>query len=180
MEILTYVERATVVWNPDGTIKGSEAHSHTGWFEDRDTGEGSVRVFVVAKHEVRPVLAGDFDGLIADGDQFLANAGRELTDKRENRRQHLADARAEIAALTVASAEQAASIEKQAKLLAGMNAELIAARAKQLESEKSVYRLVNGLADEFTQNGNSEAVSGLSRLLDDLRIVLQPSPTVAQ
>jgi hypothetical protein len=69
-QLHTYVERATVIYNPDGSQKGSETHVHTGYFEERsvsDASEGRVNVFQVIKSEVRPVQQGDFKGFTDSG-----------------------------------------------------------------------------------------------------------------
>ncbi|MBI0530076.1 hypothetical protein [Sphingomonas sp. TX0522] len=144
MEIITFVERATVVYHPDGTIKGSEAHQHTGYHEVRETDEGPLTVFVVVKHEVRPVLAGDFNALLPAGEAFLANAGQELKDKRECRRQHLAEATQRIAALEATVAEQVSSIAAQAEALATASAALAAEKAARIADAEKARRASQG------------------------------------
>jgi hypothetical protein len=149
MEMKTFVERATVVWNPDGTIKGSEAHHHTGYFEDRDTPEGLVRVFVVVKHEVRPVLDGDFKALLPDGDAFLANAGRELADTRDNRRAHLAEMRLAFDGAKATIADQAASIAAQADALRETRAALQSEKAGREADAAAHKQALRDLAEKF-------------------------------
>lgn len=148
MDIITFVERATVVYNPDGSIKGSEAHQHTGYFEQRDTAEGPMTVFVAVKNEVRPVLAGDFEGLLPCGPQFLKNAGQELADKRDNRRQHLADAYQRISVLERQLAESAESVRQQSDIIRNTKTELESERAGRRADQDKATQAMRQMASD--------------------------------
>lgn len=143
MDIIKYLERVTVIFNPDGTVRGSEAHEHTGYLEERDVADapgGKQLVFVVVKPEVREVAAGDLAaaldqgspaiedaavkaGIILHLQQLIEETGAELVSAEK-----LAEARGETIA------EQAATITDQAAALA-------AAKKVEQELRDSVQRL---------------------------------------
>lgn len=64
MEIISYLERVTIIWNPDGSIRGGESVQHTGYQKDVPVADapedawspaGITRTFVVTETAVLPV-----------------------------------------------------------------------------------------------------------------------------
>jgi hypothetical protein len=132
MKIQAYTERATIIFNPDGSVKGGEAHEHTGYIERRDVPDspkdasgpaGKVDVFVVVKHDVRPIEAKDFEAFSPSRADALAqaaaaNARADAADKA------LAAARSDHAAADKAAEAHKATVAEQVGALTDVRAEL--------------------------------------------------------
>lgn len=143
MELITYIERATVIYYPDGTSRGSEAHVHTGYFEERDVPDapgGKQQVFVVIKSEVRPIENGDLRNALDAGCSATEDAAvkavliAHLQDLLEDTGDKLiaAEQRAETRAQTIA---------EQTAWIAGQTTELAEAAKREGEMRKAVQQL---------------------------------------
>lgn len=146
VDISTYTERATVIFNPDGSVKGSEAHVLTGYSEERDVPDapgGKTVVFVVVKQDVRPVGDGDFTAVMNHGTDLVADNVAKAS-AIETLVQQCAEHEASIAALTNRADAAEATVTEQASILSdlreqngGLEAQLRAAEARADVAERT-------------------------------------------
>lgn len=143
MDIIKYLERVTVIFNPDGTVRGSEAHEHTGYLEERDVFDApgaKQLVFVVIKPEVREVAAGDLSAALNEGSPAIEDAAVKagiilhLQQLIEATGAELVSAEQLAEARGATIAEQTATITDQAAALA-------AAAKRETELREAVQRL---------------------------------------
>lgn len=142
MEIIKYLERVTTIFNPDGTVRGSEAHEHTGYLEERDVPDApgaKQLVFVVVKPEVRAIAPGDLDGALNGGCPAIEDAAM----KAEQIKGLLRDAEERAAQLTASEKlceTHAATIEAQAAVIAERDAALIEGEKRERALQDAVQQ----------------------------------------
>lgn len=146
--IFKYLERVTVIFNPDGTVRGSEAHEHTGYFEERDVPDApgaKQQVFVVVKPDVRAVAAGDLAGALDDGCPAIEDAAAKA-----NIILHLQglieDVGADLVSAEKIAEARAETIASQAELIAKRDAELTEAAKREAELGRTVQRLTTEMS----------------------------------
>lgn len=117
--IFTFTERATTVFNPDGSLKGSEARELTGYIETvdvPDAPDGKTEAFRIISETVRPVQKSDFGKVLDSGTTRVA----DLADKTERLKGAAAECKTLAADLDARTAERdaaLATVEEQATLL---------------------------------------------------------------
>lgn len=143
MDMINYLERVTVIFNPDGTVRGSEAHEHTGYLEERDVPDApgaKQQVFVVVKPEVRPIEPGDLATALDGGCPAIEDAAVKAEQIRALSAE-LETAEASIAKLSEVVTARAATIEEQAGVIAEREAALAEAAKREGELREAVQRL---------------------------------------
>jgi hypothetical protein len=143
MDIIKYLERVTVIFNPDGTVRGSEAHEHTGYLEERvvaDAPGGTQQVFVVVKPEVRTVEAGDLAGALDHGCAAVEDAAAKANVILDLQ-QTIEQIGAELVAAEQTAAARAETIESQAALITQRDGELAEAAKRETELRQEIQRL---------------------------------------
>lgn len=143
MDIITYSERVTTIFNPDGTVRGSEAHEHTGYLEERDVADApgaKQLVFVVVKSEVRPIEPGDLAAALDGGCPAIEDAAVKAEQIRALSAE-LETAEASIAKLSEIATAHAATIDEQAGVIAEREASLAEAAKREGELREAVQRL---------------------------------------
>jgi hypothetical protein len=124
MNIITYTERATIIYNPDGSLKGSEACIHTGYIEERkvaDAPDGKMKSFVVVNQDVRPVIAADFAPILDEGTELVADLAAKANA--------LALAQAFIDTIAAERDSLASRLSEAEQTIAGQSASLESERA---------------------------------------------------
>lgn len=143
MDMITYLERVTVIFNPDGTVRGSEAHEHTGYLEERDVPDapgGKQLVFVVVKPEVRPVAAGDLAGALDGGCPAIEDAAAKA-DVIASLHRELESTGAKLVSAEKLAEARAVTIADQLQTIAARDAALIASAGREQELRDAVQRL---------------------------------------
>ncbi len=143
MDIIKYLERVTVIFNPDGTVRGSEAHEHTGYLEERDVPDApgaKQLVFVVVKPEVRAIEPGDLAGALDGGCPAVEDAASKA-EQIAALSADLEKAEASIAKLSEIATARAATIEEQAGVIGERDAALSEAAKREGELREAVQRL---------------------------------------
>lgn len=145
MEIIKYLERITLIFNPDGTMRGSEAHEHTGYIEERDVadapdGSGKQMVFVVVKPEVRAVAPGDLTAALNEGFSAVEDAAIKA-DQIAALLVEADTAAASIERLSAIAEQRATTIEDQAAAIVARDADLAAAAKREADLRDAVQRL---------------------------------------
>lgn len=142
MEIIKYLERVTIIRNTDGTVRGSEAHEHTGYFEERavpDAPGGKQMVFVVVKPEVRPVAAGDLAEALGAGATAIEDAAAKA-ETILHLQQQLETTGAQLVSAEKLVEAHAATIAGQAAVIVERDVALSAGAAREQDLRIALQR----------------------------------------
>lgn len=142
MEMINYLERVTIIFNPDGTVRGSEAHEHTGYLEERDVPDApgaKQQVFVVVKPEVRAIEPGDLAAALDDGCPAIEDAASKA-EIVLHLQTMLEDTGEKLVAAEQLAEARAETIAEQAAVIAQQSAELAAAAKREGEQREALQR----------------------------------------